>query len=96
MTAEDAKAPFDRFDAVVNTIPSPVFDRAALERFGNARLIELASPPYGFVPAAAEALGKRIELAAGLPGKTAPASAAEAVKKTIYELLKETRSEGKP
>ena len=86
-----ADGPFDRFDAVVNTIPSPVFDRDALERFGDARLIELASPPYGLSPAAAEALGKHIELAAGLPGKTAPASAAEAVKKTIYAILRSER-----
>lgn len=82
-------APRDGWDAVMNTIPEVVFDGAAIGRFGGARLIELASPPYGFDSGAANAQGKPILLASGLPGKTAPQSAAAAVQKTIYAILEE-------
>ena len=77
------------WDAVVNTVPAQLLCAAELEGFGNARCIELASPPYGFDFEAAEALGKRIELASGLPGKTAPAAAAAAVRDAIYGILEE-------
>ena len=77
------------WDTVVNTVPAPIFGAAALEDFGNTRLIELASPPYGFDFAAAQALGKPVELASGLPGKTAPAAAAAAVRDAIYAIMEE-------
>ena len=79
------------YDAVVNTIPETVFAAREIESFGAARLIELASPPYGFSFAAAEALGKKVFLASGLPGKSAPETAAEAVKKTIFAIIEERR-----
>ena len=78
------------WDAVVNTIPAPLFGAEALDAFGEAKLIELASPPYGFDFAAAERMGKRILLASGLPGKTAPESAAAVLRKTIYAILEES------
>ena len=83
--------PFSRtdgdWDAVVNTVPEGVFGASELEAFGDARCIELASPPYGFDLDAAAELGKHIELASGLPGKTAPAAAAEAVRDAIYAIM---------
>ena len=81
------------YDAVVNTIPRTLFGKAELPRFAPARLIELASPPYGFDFAAAEAMGTKVILASGLPGKTAPATAAEAVEKTIRAIIEERRYE---
>ena len=81
------EAPRPGYDAVVNTVPARLYGREALSDFGGARLIELASAPYGFDPAAAEELGTTVTLAAGLPGKYAPASAARAVQKTVYSIL---------
>lgn len=84
-------APRAGFDAVLNTIPGTVFDAEALKAFEDAKLIELASPPYGFDLAAAEALGRPVLLASGLPGRTAPESAAEAIQKTIYAIMEERK-----
>lgn len=75
------------WDTVVNTVPAQLFDAGALADFGGARLVELASPPYGFDFTAAQAMGKPIELASGLPGKTAPAAAAAAVRDTVYAIM---------
>jgi len=75
------------WDAVVNTVPAPLFGEAALEAFGDARLVELASAPYGFDPSAARRLGKTVELASGLPGKTAPLAAAKALRDTVYSIM---------
>lgn len=77
------------YDFVVNTIPATVLGERELAGFGGAMLMELASPPYGFDMTAAEALGRRIIVASGLPGKTAPEAAAEAVRDSIYAILEE-------
>lgn len=78
-----------KWDAVVNTVPAQIFGAEMLETFENARLIELASAPYGFDFEAAAAAGKQIELASGLPGKSAPAAAAAAVRDVIYAIMEE-------
>ena len=77
------------WDAVVNTVPARIFGAAEMEELGGARMVELASPPYGFDFDEAAAAGKQIELASGLPGKTAPAAAAAAVRDAIYEIMEE-------
>jgi len=77
------------WDAVVNTVPAQILGAAELAAFGDARLLELASAPYGFDPAAAEAQGKRVEVHGGLPGSYAPAAAAAALRDTIYSVLEE-------
>ena len=77
------------WDAVVNTVPATVLGAPELAAFGGARLLELASPPYGFDLAAAQALGKQVELCGGLPGKCAPQAAAAALRDTIYSVLEE-------
>ena len=76
-----------RPDFVVNTVPAQLFHREELAGFGDAGLIELASPPYGFDFSAAEAMGKRVVLASGLPGKTAPNGAAAAVRDAVYAIM---------
>ena len=76
------------FDAVVNTVPAVLFREEELGRFGGALLLELASPPYGFDPEAAQGLGREILLASGLPAKTAPESAAEAIRQSVYRALR--------
>ena len=77
------------YEFVVNTVPSVIFGAAEIAAFGNAVLIELASPPYGFDLAAAKAAGREVTVASGLPGKYAPEAAAAAVKDAIYEILEE-------
>ena len=77
------------FDAAVNTVPATIFGPAELEALGDARLLELASAPYGFDPAAAEALGKPVERCPGLPGTYAPRAAAAAMRDTIYSALED-------
>lgn len=84
-----ASAAAPGYDAAVNTVPARIFDREALRRFGQIPLIELASAPYGFDPAAAQALGNPVRLAAGVPGTYAPEAAAEAMREALDLILKE-------
>ena len=74
---------------VLNTVPAPIFGRDEIAAFGGAKLIELASAPYGFDFAAAETLGREITLASGLPSRFAPKAAAEAIRDTIFNMLEE-------
>lgn len=81
--------PAAQYDFVVNTIPCTLFGESYLESFGDAILLELASPPYGFDAAAARKLEKNIIYAPGLPGLTAPETAAAIVRDTIYNIIDE-------
>lgn len=74
-----------RFSCVVNTVPSPVLSGDRLARLPKgAMILELASKPGGVDLSAASKYGVRVVNAGGLPGKTAPKSAAEAIVDTIY------------
>ena len=77
-------------DFVVNTVPDRVLTDATLccVRDG-ALLLELASPPGGFDRTIAENIGLRTIAAPGLPGRSAPYSAAALMRDTIYLALKE-------
>lgn len=77
------------YDAVVNTVPACIFGAGELEMLGRARLLELASAPYGFDRAAAEAMGREAELCPGLPGTYAPRAAAAAMRDVIYSVLED-------
>ena len=81
--------PAGDFDAAVNTVPATIFGPAELEALGGARLLELASAPYGFDLPAAEALGKTVEVCPGLPGTYAPRAAAAAMRDVIYSVLED-------
>lgn len=81
------------FDAVINTVPAGVLGESALREIKpGAPLIELASAPGGFDTRTAEKLGLKAIQAPGLPGKTAPESAAEYIKEAIYSILEEDQS----
>ena len=82
--------PLGGCDFAVNTIPAPLFGQAELERLRPARLIELASAPYGFDAGAARRLGLELTPAPGLPSKCAPESAAEIIRDSIYQILEES------
>jgi dipicolinate synthase subunit A len=81
------KAEAEGFDFIVSTVPSPVLGESFIARAEGAELIELASPPYGFDLDAAARLGREVTIASGLPGLTAPESAAGALRDTIYDIL---------
>ena len=64
-----------QYDAVFNTVPAPVFSSAQIAMLRpDCPYIELASSPGGIVPDAAKPAA--YIPAPGLPGKTAPKTAA--------------------
>jgi len=78
------------FRAVFNTVPHPVLDEALLRTLRpDCLLIELASRP-GIDAEAAARLGLPYVRAGGLPGRTAPESAARAIRDTLSQLWEET------
>lgn len=77
------------FRAIFNTVPHPVLAETQLRELRpDCVLIELASAP-GIDAEAAKQLSLAYVKASGLPGRTAPESAAIALKETIYQLWEE-------
>jgi dipicolinate synthase subunit A len=67
-------------DVVFNTVPEHIFGDDELACIPKtARVIELASPPYGMDIARAKELGVDARIEAGLPGRYFPVSAAAAM-----------------
>lgn len=74
------------FRVIFNTVPHPVLDEALLgELRRDCVLIELASQ-NGIDAEAASTLKLPYVKASGLPGKTAPETAAQAIKETLYRI----------
>lgn len=79
------------YDIIFNTVPKTVIGCEALGKIGKSvPIIELASKPYGIDMAAAKAMGRKVIIASGLPGKLSPISAAEILKESIVKRLMET------
>lgn len=77
------------FQAVFNTVPAAVLDSGLLAELPEDCLcVELASVP-GFNFAEAKARGLNAVQAPGLPGKTSPLTAAEAIRDAVYHILEE-------
>ena len=77
-------------DFVINTVPARVLSDALLCCLpGDALLLELASPPGGFDPQRAQNIGLQALAAPGLPGRSAPASAAALIRQTAAQILSE-------
>lgn len=70
---------------VFNTVPARIFSENLLPLMGHAVYAELASVPYGLVPAAAGALDYRF--LPGIPGKMYPRSAAKNMLETLRPIL---------
>ncbi len=79
------------WDALVNTVPAPVFGPEELSRIRCDRCIDLASAPGGFDPDAAAAQHLTVTAAPGLPGKTAPEAAAMALRDAVYAIVEERK-----
>ena len=85
---EELSCELGGFQLIVNTIPAQILDAQRLcwvdpEVF----ILDLASAPGGVDPAAAEEMGLHILQAPGLPGRTAPVTAAEAIRDSVYHIL---------
>ncbi len=68
-----------KYDAIINTVPSRIFDSSSMKIYKDKLFIELASQPYGGEPEFLKKHCKKYILASGIPGKYAPKSAANAV-----------------
>ena len=80
------------FDFVVNTVPERVLGEGFLCCLPEtALMLELASAPGGYDRNLAENLGLRCQAAPGLPGRSAPLSAAELMRREFYLAMKEER-----
>lgn len=78
------------YDLIVNTVPALILDEDHLEWVRpEAFLIDLASYPGGIDLEAAARCGVRAVHAPGIPGKTAPVTAAKAIRDSIYNILQE-------
>ena len=79
------------FRVIFNTVPHPVLTAGLLSELrGDSVLIELASRD-GIDAEAAQSLGLDYVKAGGLPGKTAPETAALALKKTLYRIWEDEK-----
>lgn len=77
-------------DAIVNTVPSLVITKDILEKTRNGCfLLDLASSPGGIDFKVAEALGFKVMWSLGLPGKIAPLTAGDIIRRTIYNIIEE-------
>ena len=78
------------FDVIFNTVPHLLFGHDVLARLDpGCLLIDLASKPGGVDFTAAKELGVKVIWALSLPGKTAPITSGEMIKKTITNIMKE-------
>jgi dipicolinate synthase subunit A len=78
------------YDLIVNTVPARVLDRGRLGELKEGCLvIDLASKPGGVDMQAAGQLGVKVVWALSLPGKVAPVTAAGAILRTVYNILRE-------
>ncbi len=80
----------DRYDIIINTVPSVVIDRQIIKELKeNCLIIDVASAPYGTDFAQAEKYGIKALQCPSLPGKTAPKTAGEIIAKGIENILRE-------
>ncbi|MGN1047252.1 MAG: dipicolinate synthase subunit DpsA [Eubacteriales bacterium] len=80
------------YDAVLNTVPSWIFDESNAPLLRKTIYIELASSPYGGETEFMRKNCAKYIMAAGLPGKYAPREAARAI---VHSLLNYLSEEGK-
>ncbi len=86
----DIKNRLSEFDIIFNTIPAKVLDKEALLCVKQSAFIcDLASRPGGVDFGFADELGLLTSHALSLPGKVAPATAAETLRSTVYNILDE-------
>lgn len=88
LTYQDLPEHIGEADIIFNTVPFLVLDRKLLEITNSGVYIcDIASAPGGVDFAAARELGRRAELAPGLPGKVAPRTAGRILAQVIPEII---------
>ena len=86
---EEMRENICKMDIIFNTIPIQIIDKNLLILMNKETLIiDLASFPGGVDYEASKKMEIKAILALGLPGKVAPNSSAEYIKKYIYKVLK--------
>jgi len=91
---ESFKPHLAEFDVIVNTVPSVVLGVDELQRVKkDCFILDLASKPYGVDFEAVKDLDVNAVLLSGIPGKTAPQTAADLIKTSVFKTLniKETK-----
>lgn len=87
---KDIKLSANKYDIIINTVPSVIINREILERLRTECLIiDVASAPYGTDFAVASELGLNAVLCSSLPGKVAPKTAGEIIAEGVLNILKE-------
>lgn len=77
-------------DIVFNTVPTLVLKENLLKQIKkDALVIDLASKPGGVDFESAKKLGVRVKWELGIPGKVAPITAADVIKRTVYNIINE-------
>ncbi len=80
----------DKYDIIINTVPSSVIDRKVLENVKrDCLIIDVASAPFGTDFASAYEFGINAIQCPSLPGKVAPKSAGKIIADGIINILKE-------
>lgn len=78
----------DKFDVIMNTIPSVVLDQSNLDKVKkDCLIIDLASNPGGVDREEVKKRKIKFVWALSLPGKVAPVTSAKYIKETIYNIL---------
>ena len=78
----------NKFDIIINTIPSVVLDANNLDKIKeDCLIIDLASNPGGVDREEVKKRKIKFVWALSLPGKVAPVTSAKYIKETIYNVL---------
>ena len=76
------------FNIIFNTVPKNIINCEMLGKIEKTvPVIDLASKPYGVDMTAARALGRKVIIASGLPGRFTPESSGKILKDVIKKLL---------
>ncbi len=87
VSLEDFKTILDRFDAIFNTVPHPLFCEKDLKKINpSAVLLDISSPPYSFDLDVALACSLKAKILPGIPAKYVPKTAGEILAMTILSL----------
>ena len=79
-----------KFDIIINTIPHLILNERRLDLVKkDCLIIDIASSPGGVDRNAAKSKNIKVIWALSLPGKVAPATSAEYIKETIYNIFNE-------
>lgn len=78
----------NKFDVIINTIPSVVLDSNNLDKIKqDCLIIDLASNPGGVDREEVKKKNIKFVWALSLPGKVAPVTSAKYIKETVYNIL---------